>query len=170
MDTGKAGAPALAMVRTLLSRRFGLRTHEEMKAMPVYRLVAARKDQRLGPKLSQSKLDCKAAAQGTGERCGFRPGPGSFVSNGASMSLLATILSSSVQRRVVDRTGLAGDFAIDLRWESDGPDRGPAPAPNSGGDASIFTAVQEQLGLKLEPGQEAVPILVIDAVEHPVED
>src|SRR2546422_352703 len=77
-------------------------------------------------------------------------------------------LTGAAQRRVLDETGLTGRFDIDLTWDPtfDAPadQRAPSDAP------SVFTAVREQLGLRLEPAKARVPVLVIDAIEPPTED
>jgi uncharacterized protein (TIGR03435 family) len=92
------------------------------------------------------------------------------------LSQLATILSPFVQRVVVDRTGLTGNFDFDLTWTPDQLPQGPPPAgapplpaidPNG---PSIFTAVQEQLGLKLDSSRGPVDVFVIDNVEPPTPD
>lgn len=82
-----------------------------------------------------------------------------------SMDTLAIMLTSSAfNQRVINRTGLSGEFELDLRFT---PDSSPAAAPEF---PSIFTAVQEQLGLKLEAGRGPVEVLVIDSVERPTPD
>ena len=81
------------------------------------------------------------------------------------------MLSSAVQRNVEDRTKLAGPFDIDLRWLPDGPPRGPQPdTPVDPGAPSIFTAIQEQLGLRLESTKGPVAVQVIDHIEQPAPD
>ncbi len=175
---GRPDAPVLRMVRSLLIERFNLRMHEEARERPVFHLVLARPDGRLGPGLRPSTIDCQAAARrppGDGERCGWRSMPGLFVGKGVSIPLLVSQLSYPAQRRIVDKTILAGQFDIDLTWESDGPGAGAPVGPEFavGGEpvgASLFTALQEQLGLRLEPGKGAVPVLVIDSVDRPTED
>jgi uncharacterized protein (TIGR03435 family) len=158
-------SPKWLMVRTLLADRFKLVTHEESRELPIYALVVARSDGRLGPKLHPST--CVAGRRLDDNGCGFRPGPGAFVGSGVALpTLIAASLSSEVQRMVVDRTGLTGTFDIDLHWLPDNP---VAAAP--GDEAvSIFTALQEQLGLKLESTTGPVDVLVIDHVEQPTPD
>jgi uncharacterized protein (TIGR03435 family) len=78
-----------------------------------------------------------------------------------------------VSRRVVDRTGLAGRFDYDLEWTPTVMPIGASPAAStdpSNAGPNLFTALQEQLGLKLEPGRETLPVLVIDSVEQPSPD
>ena len=94
------------------------------------------------------------------------------------MTQLATTLSTWVNRLVVDKTGLDGGYDIDLQWTPDqmpyglGGDPPPAaaPTPIDPNRPSIFTALQEQLGLKLDPQRGPVDVLVIDHVERPTED
>jgi uncharacterized protein (TIGR03435 family) len=111
--------------------------------------------------------------------CGVRLGPGTLVAGGTRLSQLATVLSPWVNRIVVDETGLTGGYDIDLQWMPDQMPQGlggvppPGAAPSSPIDPnrpSIFTAVQEQLGLKLISQKGPVEVLVIDHVEPPTED
>jgi len=89
------------------------------------------------------------------------------------LAQLAPILSLMVGRTVVDKTGLTERYDIELTFTPDrplpGPDGTPAPAPTDSGP-SLFTALQEQLGLKLDPSKETVDVLVIDHVERPTEN
>jgi uncharacterized protein (TIGR03435 family) len=120
-------------------------------------------------------------ALGPGGRplCGQMIGPANIAAGGVSMAQVATLLAGRVNRVVVDRTGITGTFDLDLNWT---PDQMPQPPPGAlppGAPAlppidpngpSIFTAVQEQLGLKLESTEGPVDVLVIDRVEPPTED
>jgi uncharacterized protein (TIGR03435 family) len=170
------------LLRTLLEDRFKLKTHSETRQLPVYTLVLDRKDGRLGPPLRRSVFDClarsKAARAGTPgpapphdrPACGVRFGAGTLSASGFTLVNLAGTLSGNVGRVVLDRTGLTGDFDVELQWT---PDRVPFagdastnPAPSADGP-SIFTALQEQLGLKLESTKGPVDVLVVDHVEQP---
>ena len=183
--------PAQLMMRSLLADRFRLQSHMEKREMPTYALVLARSDGRLGPGLTRSTVDCKAimaAARGRGalpappppgERppCGFRIGPGKMVGGGFPLSQLANSLSGFVQRVVVDQTGLPGDYDLELTYSPDQmtigelkPPPGVAPPPTDPDGPSLFTALQEQLGLKLESSRGQVDVLVIDRVEKPTPD
>ncbi len=110
--------------------------------------------------------------------CGMRIGPGNIAANGQPMSQLATTLSIWVNRTVVDRTGLTGSFDLELSWtpeqlpqgRGDPPPGAPPLPPIDPNGPSIFTAVQEQLGLKLDSQRGPVEVLVIDGVEQPTED
>ena len=170
-------APQQPMLRALLQVRFNLVLRREMRERPVYALVIARADGRLGPQLRPSALNC--ATRGSEPRCGTSVGPGRIQAGGRSMAELATALSnltntgSSLGRLIVDRTGLAGAYDADLRFT---PDNAPTPGLQPGSPAidsdgpSIFTALQEQLGLKLEPARAPVDVLVVQRVERPTPD
>ena len=118
------------------------------------------------------------AAPGERPPCGMRVGPGTITSGGTSMAQLATVMSTWVNRIVVDKTGLTGGYDIDLQWTPDqmpsglaAPPPGASPAaPVDPDRPSIFTALQEQLGLKLDSQKGSVEVLVIDHVEQPTED
>ena len=106
-------------------------------------------------------------------------GPGNMAGGSVSMSQLTTVLSKFVNRTVVDRTGISENFDVDLTWTPDQvPQGAPGPPPPGAlplppidpNGPSIFTAVQEQLGLKLESTKGAVDVVVIDRAEHPAED
>ena len=186
-----SGAPGRlqVMLQSLLAERFKLAAHRETREMPIYSLVLARDDGRLGPRLQKSEAECSPPGSSRGRggpsappaagdrlRCGMRFGPGQLTGGGLPLPQLAATLSQSVQRIVVDRTGLAGNFDYELTWTPDQMPQGPpppgAPAPPSidPNGPSIFTALQEQLGLKLEAERGPVEVLVVDAVERPEPD
>jgi uncharacterized protein (TIGR03435 family) len=179
--------PLEGALRALLADRFKLVVHVETRELPVYALVIARSDGRLGPNLTRSPTtDCDAMLTAAREQgggpppppdghppaCGVRMGNGTFSADSRSPSQLAGILSAVLDRRVVDQTGLTGLFNADLTWTPDqmpqrppgAPDDLPPVDPNA---PSIFTAVQEQLGLKLKSTTGPVEVLVIDSVERP---
>jgi len=180
-----------SLVRSLLAGRFKLTVHAEKKDAPIYSLVLAKRDGRLGPQIRPTLPDCAAwlAARGgpnaperppvSGDRpCGAgRVAQGTIARSGITMSQLADLVSPRVNRVVRDRTGLAGHFDLDLQWtpeqntaravEAPGPTVPVAVAPTG---ASLFTALQEQLGLKLESSKDLVDVLVIDHAEKPSED
>ena len=104
--------------------------------------------------------------------CGMSMGPGTMVVGGSPLSQFANSLGNSVGRVVLDRTGLLGNYDFNLTWTPDQTAR-PAGTPELPVDpngASIFTALQEQLGLKLDPQRGPVQLLVIDRAEKPVEN
>jgi bla regulator protein blaR1 len=176
----------VAMVRTLLVDRFKLTTHKDTRHLPVFALTVARPDGKIGPQLQKSTFDCESAArrsvlppgppprEGTRPTCGMRIGPGVMAAGGVSMSQLANAISSMTNRVVLDRTGLHGGFDVDLSWTPEIPQgRLPLgvelPAIDPDGP-SIFTALQEQLGLRLESTNGPVDVLVIEHAEQPTPD
>jgi bla regulator protein BlaR1 len=199
---GKGSAPGregpfFPKLQTLLADRFGLVVHTEKRELPMYVLVLARRDGKLGPKLVPSTADCAPPApppNGRGEpprpfvmpapgerpRCGFMIGPGSIMAGGSPLSSLATNLSRLVGSMVVDKTGLAGNFDWTLEFAPDPNMAGrgdlPQPLPGVGPERpasdgpSIFSALQEQLGLKLDSTKGPVDVLVIDRAEKPTPD
>jgi uncharacterized protein (TIGR03435 family) len=177
---------AILMLRSLLEDRFRLVTHRETRPMPIFELVVARKDGSLGPGLHKTSLDCDAlfaggrAAAPPAPRAPNEPppcrvigGPARTIAAGVTMPQLAANLSNHLQRFVVDRTGLAGRFDFNLGWT---PDQLPAGAPPPGippvdpNGPPLVTALQEQLGLKVEAATGPVDVLVIDSVAHPTPD
>jgi uncharacterized protein (TIGR03435 family) len=177
------------MVQTLLAERFKLSVHTETREQPVYELVVARRDGRLGPNLRRSEVDCAGAdwpssfPGSASPRCGFigsapdveiSSGRSRFELRGTSMGGFARFLQGAVRRYVFDRTGLDGyfdgefDFTVEM---------GPPPPPQGILDPydrtsfpTIFTVVQEQLGLRLESTRGPVEILVIDSAQQPTAD
>jgi uncharacterized protein (TIGR03435 family) len=165
------------MLQGLLAERFRVIVHKEMRELPIYALVVARSDGKLGPQLFKSEIDCTDA---TGKKqppsaisqardvepCGTNANTSnnSATLRGGSIGMpsLAATLSTFANRVVVDRTGLAGGFDLILTW-----------TPNQTSDtsgASLFTALQEQLGLRLESARGPVEVVVVDRVERPTPD
>jgi uncharacterized protein (TIGR03435 family) len=158
------------MVRNLLRERFGFTAHREQRELPAYSLILARKDRRLGPQLRRSDAECEGPQADAGgpspvTPSGKRPACGMvatrrFLTGGTrSMGQLAAALQSMVGRPVVDRTGITGTFDIDLQWVPSEVDVAPGGNPPSNDGPSIFTALQEQLGLKLEPRRDRFNVL-----------
>ena len=163
------------MFQRLLEERFSLRAHREIRDVPVYHLVRVRDDV-LGPGLRRSTTDCAPQA-GQRSPCTMRIAPGAFEGVGSQWGALPPNIGVS-DRPIIDKTGLTGSFDITLHWTSE---RSPssaleaaavaqAPATPSGDRVSIFTALQEQLGLKLEPSRGSLGVLVIDSVARPMPD
>ena len=173
---GSPPAAIFQMLRTLLEHRFGLKTHIESREQPVYALVQIRKDGRLAPQLKPSAIAC--APPGTpGNPCRLSgtigAAAGSVQATGQTLAAFASYLGANVDRVVVDRTGLTGRFDFELAWTADdlraaAPDAAAGVAPND--RAALFTALQEQLGLKLEAAKGPVEFVVIDAAERPTAD
>ena len=198
------------MIRSLLIERFKLVAHRETRESPVYALVMARSDGKLGPKLSKTTDDCDAImaerraaarARGPGPVSFTPPGPNErpvctmsmapvpgatpstgFVlrvrAGGQTMESLARTLAGYVNRQVIDRTGLSGLYDYEIEYAPGrtlntapitAPPGGTAPAAPIDDGPSIFESVQ-QLGLKLESTKGPVEYLVIDKIEHPVDD
>ena len=179
-------AKLLQMARSLLADRFRLVVHTETRDLPIYALVMARSDGRPGPQLRPAAVDCAAmlaaaraggaplprAPAGKRPICGMQTAPGRMMAGGYALPDVARNLSNFTGRMVVDKTGLVGTFDLELTWI---PDQGPGPLligalPNDQNGPSIFTAVQEQLGLKLDSQKGAVEVLVIDDAQRPSED
>jgi uncharacterized protein (TIGR03435 family) len=177
-------------LQTLLADRFKLSVRWETQELPIYALVLARADGRLGPNIRTAAVDCTAAAAAsaaaakesrtlnpnTPDRvsCGFRNSRGRIMFGGYPMSFFANGLANEVARLVVDRTGLTGNWDFELTYTRDAvrqPDvTDAAPASVDPDGASLFTALQEQLGLKLESTKGPVRVLVIDRIEPPTPD
>jgi uncharacterized protein (TIGR03435 family) len=164
-------------LKALLTDRFGLQAHSEMRERSVYLLVPTRVGGPLGPQLRLSTVDCRPAAgvrpagvvppgQPAGEQpvCGSRNRRGLMMMGGGGMADFARELTPRAGRIVVDGTGLAGTFDLTLTWDAEVA----TGAIETG--VSIFTAMQEQLGLKLEPQRAPVEVLVIDRAEPPTEN
>jgi uncharacterized protein (TIGR03435 family) len=180
--TAKAAAPSpsdqlRSMLQSLLAERFKLATHMEARSTPVYALMIARSDGRLGPLLHPEARDCESlrvvarAKPGTPDPCagpsgGSGSGPGHIVQKSRPIDLLTTILRPYVDRPILNRTGLTGSYDWDLTFALQ---RLQAQGADSDG-TTIFTALQEQLGLKLQPTTASQDMLVVDHVEHPTED
>jgi uncharacterized protein (TIGR03435 family) len=170
----------LPLMRTLLADRFKLVVHNETRQLPVYALILARPDGKLGPQLRKSDLDCAAiaAAVARGEPapprsqdrpfCGTRTGPGSVMTSGVALPDFARNLSNATGRFVVDKTGLTGVFDLELKFTPD--PLGPTTADPATDVPSLFAAIQEQLGLKLEAQRSPVEVLVIDSARRPTEN
>jgi bla regulator protein BlaR1 len=163
-------------LQALLAERFQLKLHRETREMGVYTLAVA-KD---GPKLKESKADDPPIEgfNGPGARRGqaMRMGRGQFTAQMVPIQFLEQALSQQLGRTVIDKTGLTGNYDFTLQWTPDqalsggfaGEPKDSASAPDTG--PSIFTAIQEQLGLRLESQKGPVDILVIDRVEQPSEN
>jgi uncharacterized protein (TIGR03435 family) len=165
------------MLRQLLADRFKLTAHPETRELPVYNLVTQRADGRLGPHLKHSEIDCVALRAGRSvppaATDGIRPcvmvfGQGLLRANGMRIADLAEMgLSRSVSAPVIDRTGLAGAYEWTLEWL---PDSSSSSGANDPDRVPLVTALQEQLGLKLETGRGPVQVVVIDHAESPIPD
>ncbi|MGA8088236.1 MAG: M56 and DUF3738 domain-containing protein [Terracidiphilus sp.] len=180
-----------AMMLQLLVDRFHLKYHREKRELPMYALVVAKDGLKMKPtKTDQDPPETGAPQQGDTPRSGnagpprMRKGmmmmnPGHLESTGTSIDILAHILSRQLGRTVVDKTGLTGEYDFTLDYT---PDNMPMPPPGAseGGPKpqmqvdqtgpSLFTAVEEQLGLKLQATKGMVDVIVIDHIDLPTEN
>lgn len=179
-----------AMLLPLLVERFNLKYHHETRELPGYELVVAKS----GPKMkvsdiqpppprapdptSNPKPDGPGGDMPRGPRLMMRPGH--LDSQGTNMEMLSRVLSQQLSRTVTDKTGLKGNYDFTLQWTPDdapppvpgGADGGPPHNDNASDTTgpSLFTAVQEQLGLKLESTKGMADVIVIDHIDAPSEN
>ena len=149
-------AQLLMMLRTLLAERFHIVVHMEQKEMTHYQLVVGKN----GPKLTESTVE-QDAARGAARLDGI-------TSNRMDMNKFAMLMSRMTRMPVLDRTGLKGAYQVNVQWAPEDPMGKIAENPVG---PSIFTAFQEQMGLKLESKKGPVEVLVVDHAEKvPVEN
>ena len=158
------------MLQALLEDRFALKSHRETRDLPIFNLIVAKG----GVKMPPAKGDCVVSPADGGPPLQGRPagpvyfcdhpnsGPRTVVGKGITMKALSDTLSrTGLEKTVVDKTGLTGAFDVTLKWTDD--------LSQPGADPSLFTALQEQLGLRLEAARGLVDVLVIDRVEKPTQ-
>lgn len=144
------------MLRKLLAERFGLVAHTEQRELPVYALTVAKS----GPKMARSKGNPDGPPSDADPR---RDGQQTVKMDNATMQDFALDVMFYIDRPVVDQTGLSGRFDFTLKWTVD-----DSKAPTDGTAApGLFTAIQEQMGLKLDPVKAPAQVLVLDKVERP---
>jgi uncharacterized protein (TIGR03435 family) len=174
------------MVKRLLAERFRLKLHTETRELPRYKLLKARTDGRLGDRLRPSNLDCAAItsapdykqpsgllASGEVAPCIVMlrvngSGTPTITMRGTSIPRLARVLEDRAGRIIIDKTGLGGAYDVDFETELPSMSGSPTTLPRE--SPSLFTVLEEQLGLKLESERGPVDVLVIDHVEHPTPD
>ena len=149
-----------SMLQTLLKERFNLVAHIETKEVDVYDLVIARSDGQLGSGLRRSTVNCDVLAASGKRRCGWSASGLHHTATAQPLQALLVQLSSSVDRRIVDRTGLTGRFDWEMQISSPNDPTGP----------SVFTALQEQLGLRLVPSRSSIDVVVIDHITQPTDN
>ena len=169
----------LEMLRTLVKERFKLAVHYETREEDTFALVRT-SSERVGPQLRALDVDCtaRAAAARAGNpvpplppaangipACRTLNASGALTSGGMSLSELATALSGWARRPVFDKTGLPGHYEVTLKYFD-----GPPEQRGINDQVDLFTAVREQLGLRLEPQRNPVQVLVIDHIERPTPD
>jgi len=159
MSTEDAAQRKRFMVQGLLKERMALSAHEETRTLPVYKLVLAKG----GAKFQSSDVH--------GTTVDRRRSALHIQGGDDTLDLLTRELAQILGRVVVNKTGLSGRYDLTLRWT---PDDAPSPSLNGSPDPNappnLFTAIQEQLGLKLKTGKAPVTVLVIDHIEKPSEN
>lgn len=189
--TGVTADDARAMLRAMLADRFKLATHTEKRDLQGFVLTALGRAKAEG--LRPSGPTCALAKAPAGiplpppppppppgssitpltagtalSRCGSMLAPGWVSGREITMEQFATLLSRTLRKAVIDRTNMTGPYDVDVTYLPDTP--GPNPVPPAPEATSIFTAVQEQLGLKLESQRVPTDVIVIDRVERPTEN
>ena len=174
----------IALMRSLLEDRFKLQAHIETREQQVYALKLARADGTLGPKIHPSAVDCAALARDRAAKgepiphsepgkpvlpCTAFFGEGSVTGRATGIATLAVALRGALRpMAVIDRTGLTGAYDFDLTYAPDpNTPRAPNAPPVLSDGPSIFTALQEQLGMKLEAEREERRVIVVDHIEMP---
>ena len=172
-----ASAELQAIFREIFATQLKLKAHYERRETPTYSMVVARSDGRLAPGVRKLDVDCNArrdaarrgetvpdlppAANGVAV-CQSTLGGGTILSGGIRFAQLAAAVRNPAGRLIVDKTGLDGFYEFTLKYAS-----GPAAAAAPPDTPNIFTAFQEQLGLRLEPSTTSVEVVVIDHIERP---
>jgi uncharacterized protein (TIGR03435 family) len=168
-----------SMLQPLLADRFKLKVHTETKQLPVYELVVAKGGSKL-KEAAPADTDGNATKgpDGPGRGGMMRMSRGQVTGQAIPIASLVNVLSRQLQQTIIDKTGLTGKYDVELQWADEhsdpmfkGPDGSPRaePPPDSTGP-SIFTALQEQLGLKLQSTKGPVETLVVDHAEMPSEN
>jgi uncharacterized protein (TIGR03435 family) len=172
------------MLQGLLEERFQLKIHKETKELPIYELVVAKDGSKLKsvpepprptPGTPAGPLPAPGGPMPPGS---FRIGRGELMGSAIPIDNFIQSLSSMLGRTVVNKTGLTGFFDVQLHWAPDAGETGPfgpapgvqPPPPADPAGPSIFTALQEQLGLRLESSKGPVEVVVIDSIEKPSEN
>ena len=176
---------ARELVRRLVEDRFALKAHTETREVPIYNLVLARSDKTLGPRIKPATVDCTPFLTGKrpmqesprdpDNRFGLCSVGGAFTPaglltprlNGRPLTGLIQHLEEAMERRVIDRTGLKGNYDIELSYLDQSLADPSLPAAQALRGPSLFAALQEQLGMKLEAGRGPVEVLVVDSASAP---
>ena len=163
-----------ALLRALLADRFKVVARTETQERPIYVLTMARADRQPGQRLRTVSHDCsavltaRAAGNGAGlPECRTQIAVGIYVRDGVPMSSVADVLSQRLERPVVDKTGLTGFFDVELRYRPLTGAAAPAQAPAGPEEPDLLTAVQEQLGLKLESARGPVEVTLFERLDRP---
>lgn len=146
-----------SMLLPFLEDRFQLKAHTEIKILPIFEMIVT-KD---GPKFKQSPDSAKPSP-------GWGTGNGMFTAHDLSMTTVAVVLTDLVHRTVINKTGLKGNYDLNLKWsQDDAPASSISANPSTDTGPSIFTALPEQLGLKLKPAKGPVETLIVDHIAMP---
>jgi bla regulator protein blaR1 len=163
------------MLRTLLKERFGLALHAETREMPIY-VLKTRSTGTLGPNMRSVAADCTGrspAMVASKVQCGILVSPGSASASlrggGATIEQFVRLLGDFLDRPLIDETGLTGTFDLELEFAAV-PGSGVAPTASIDDRPSLFTAIQNQLGLKIEVQRGRADVWIIDAASHPRQD
>jgi uncharacterized protein (TIGR03435 family) len=170
-----------AMLQRLLAERFNLRARREQRNLQMYRLVNARQAGPLGPKLTRSAVDCSVPPAGRAALpppAGGRARPTCTMFQTAwfirgfsrTMPQLAQVLDATIGSPVADHTGLTGSYDFDVQWGTPTTTAADPSIQTPDSIAALFTAVQEQLGLRLVATRGPYDVLVIDSVSRPTPD
>ena len=157
-----------SMFRQVLAEQFHLTTHVETRQLPVYVVTVAKG----GPKFKQHVPDPAHPERENGSGW-FNWGRGKLVAQGPTMAYFLFALSLELRHTFVDKTGLTGNYDFNLEWTPDdmgSPSQGSNEGVRNDSGPSIFTAIQEQLGLKLQSTKGPVQVVVIDNVMRPTEN
>jgi uncharacterized protein (TIGR03435 family) len=169
----------LRLARAVLAERFAFQARREIRERPVFALVRVRPDGPLGPRLRRSPTDCAALAKQAGETgepwpprsaegrilCGLQTYGSSLIAGGYPMSEFQRFLTGQTKRTVIDRTGLADTWDFELTFSP------PDVAASADVDTpTLFTALEEQLGLKLDSTRGPAEVLIVDRIERPTSD
>ena len=184
---GSGADHMMLAMRSFLADRFKLVVRRETRELDIYALTMARPGGKPGPALKPASGDCSPAAFAARAGgppptpggappvvCGMQQGPGRIRFGGFPLSLFVNGISGRVGRAVLDRTGLTGNWDFELAFAAEVPPGalppGAEPPPIDPDAPNLFTAIQEQLGLKLESTKGPVEVLVIDSAQRPTPD
>ena len=165
------GGPMREMLQSLLADRFNLKVHREKRELPVYALLADRLKMKLSKDQTPWAGDFPNGSPDGRPTTGASPAvlaPGRFQGEAVPISMFVTLLADKLGRPVINKTGLTGRYDFDLSYV---PGSGQLPPDDADTSApSLFTAIREQLGLRLESAKGPVEVLVIDRIDRPSEN
>ncbi len=165
MPLNEREAAANRMLRSLLEQRFALKVREGTKDQPIYEMVVAKDGFKPKPVDESTALAPQNGPDGKPIPVyRWEQWPGKIVAHAATMEMLATQLQGGAGRRVVDKTGISGSYAFTLTWSPEEMQNG------NGGERSLFTALAEELGVRLQSAKAPERTLVVEAIEKPTEN